>query len=142
MTIIIIHDAVRPVIDLKFLEKLITTATKHGSAGPVTPFTSSIVSMSDDGLMDMTLEGNCYRQSQMPQVFKAEVAMEAYEKCSTKDLDFGSDCLDLVKKYTSTDVRLVEGNGDHLWKVTYRKDLAAASFCLNGKVFLNNQLYQ
>lgn len=134
VTTIIVHDAVRPLINIKLLDKLIAAAAKHGAAGPVTPLTSTVVSMSDDGMMDTALERNCYRESQMPQVFRAEVIMEAYEKCSKRDLDFGTECLDLVKKYTSSDVSLIEGNGDHLWKVTYRKDLAAASYCLEDDV--------
>lgn len=46
-------------------------------------------------------------------------------QCSEFDLEFGTECLHLALQYCGTNARLIEGPPT-LWKVTYKRDLAAA----------------
>lgn len=102
------------------------------AAGPVCHLSSTVVSLTEDGFLDMSLERNRFRLSEMPQVFKKEVIREAYDKCTKHDLDHGTECLDLVKRFTDADVKLVEGDANRLWKVTHKKDIMTAAHAVQG----------
>ncbi|XP_059167684.1 D-ribitol-5-phosphate cytidylyltransferase-like isoform X8 [Physella acuta] len=52
---------------------------------------------------------------------------------STEDLNFGTECLLLVMKYTSCRALLLEGT-DELWKVTYKQDLFTLESVLKEKL--------
>ncbi|XP_039662385.1 D-ribitol-5-phosphate cytidylyltransferase isoform X3 [Perca fluviatilis] len=55
-----------------------------------------------------------------------KIAMAAEEQgCSESDFEFGTECLHLALQYCGTTAKLIQGPPT-LWKVTYKRDLAAA----------------
>lgn len=52
------------------------------AAGPVCKLTSTVLSITDDGFLDSSLERSKFRASEMPQVFKYEIIKGAYDKVS------------------------------------------------------------
>nr|XP_061788943.1 D-ribitol-5-phosphate cytidylyltransferase-like [Nerophis lumbriciformis] len=123
--VVIIHDAVRPFVEEHFLYRIATAAREHGASGAIRPLVSTVIATTSDGFLDHSLERAKYRASEMPQAFKYNIIHRAYQKCKQTDYDFGTECLHLVLEYCGTKAKLIEGPPT-LWKVTYKRDLAAA----------------
>uniref|UniRef100_A0A8C6TYP2 D-ribitol-5-phosphate cytidylyltransferase n=1 Tax=Neogobius melanostomus TaxID=47308 RepID=A0A8C6TYP2_9GOBI len=123
--VVIIHDAVRPFVDEDMLSKIAMAAKEHGAAGAIRPLVSTVIATTSEGYLDHSLERAKYRASEMPQGFTYEVIHQAYQKCTDYDLDYGTECLHLALQYCGTNAKLIEGPPT-LWKVTYKRDLAAA----------------
>ncbi|XP_029928424.1 D-ribitol-5-phosphate cytidylyltransferase isoform X4 [Myripristis murdjan] len=123
--VVIIHDAVRPFVEEDFLYKIATAAKEHGAAGAIRPLVSTVIATTAEGYLDHSLERARYRASEMPQGFTYDVICRAYERCSESDFEFGTECLHLALQYCGTNAKLIEGPPT-LWKVTYKRDLAAA----------------
>uniref|UniRef100_A0A3Q4HPE9 CDP-L-ribitol pyrophosphorylase A n=1 Tax=Neolamprologus brichardi TaxID=32507 RepID=A0A3Q4HPE9_NEOBR len=68
--------------------------------------------------------------------FLCKIAMAAKEQgCSESDFEFGTECLHLALQYCGTNAKLIEGPPT-LWKVTYKRDLAAAESIIKGEFLL------
>ncbi|XP_072317413.1 D-ribitol-5-phosphate cytidylyltransferase [Eucyclogobius newberryi] len=123
--VVIIHDAVRPFVEEDFLYKIAMAAKEQGAAGAIRPLVSTVIATTSEGYLDHSLERAKYRASEMPQGFTYDVICQAYQKCTDYDLDFGTECLHLALQYCGTNAKLIEGPPT-LYKVTYKRDLAAA----------------
>ncbi|MEQ2298233.1 hypothetical protein AMECASPLE_003129 [Ameca splendens] len=123
--VVIIHDAVRPFVDEDFLHKIAVAAKKQGAAGAIRPLVSTVIATTSEGYLDHSLERAKYRASEMPQGFRYDVIYQAYQRCTESDLEFGTECLHLALQYSGINAKLIDGPPT-LWKVTYKRDLAAA----------------
>lgn len=123
-SIVIIHDSVRPFVDESTIRDVVNAASQSGAAGMVRPLVSTVVATDLEGYLDHSLDRSKYRASEMPQAFALEVIKRAYASCTDYDLDYGTECLHLAQRYAGAKVRLIDGP-EHLWKVTYRRDLFA-----------------
>ncbi|XP_035020511.2 D-ribitol-5-phosphate cytidylyltransferase isoform X2 [Hippoglossus stenolepis] len=123
--VVIIHDAVRPFVEEEFLYKIAVAAKEHGAAGAIRPLVSTVIATTSEGYLDHSLERGKYRASEMPQGFTYNVIHQAYQRCTESDFEFGTECLHLALQYCGTNAKLIEGPPT-LWKVTYKRDLAAA----------------
>ncbi|XP_040900645.1 D-ribitol-5-phosphate cytidylyltransferase [Toxotes jaculatrix] len=123
--VVIIHDAVRPFVEEDFLYKIAMAAKEHGAAGAIRPLVSTVIATTSEGYLDHSLERAKYRASEMPQGFTYDVIHQAYQRCTETDFEFGTECLHLALQYCGTNAKLIEGPPT-LWKVTYKRDLAAA----------------
>ncbi|XP_041798451.1 D-ribitol-5-phosphate cytidylyltransferase isoform X1 [Chelmon rostratus] len=123
--VVIIHDAVRPFVEEDFLYKIAMAAKEQGAAGAIRPLVSTVIATTSEGYLDHSLERAKYRASEMPQGFTYDVIYQAYQRCSESDFEFGTECLHLALQYCGTNAKLIQGPPT-LWKVTYKKDLAAA----------------
>lgn len=144
------HDNFLPDHHSILIHELIENAIKFGAVGPVCNLTSTILSVTDDGFLNETLERKKYRSSEMPQVFKYAIIKDAYDKCSEYDYDHGTECLDLAMKYGGARIKFIEGDPGLLWKITYFKDLFASEamvkmhqrllifYSLKDSTYLNN----
>ncbi|CAI9721432.1 D-ribitol-5-phosphate cytidylyltransferase isoform X1 [Octopus vulgaris] len=129
--IVLVHDAVRPLINESIIQQVAVAAKKYGAAGIVNPLTSNIISVNSDSFPSEFLDRNLYHASEMPQGFKFDFLKKSYEMCANEDIEHGTECLHLVQKYTNINAFLIEG--PPLWKVTFRKDYFAAEGCLKEK---------
>ncbi|KAE8289225.1 D-ribitol-5-phosphate cytidylyltransferase [Larimichthys crocea] len=123
--VVIIHDAVRPFVEEDFLYKIAMAAKEQGAAGAIRPLVSTVIATTQEGYLDHSLERAKYRASEMPQGFTYDVIYQAYQRCSESDFEFGTECLHLALQYCGTNAKLLQGPPT-LWKVTYKRDLAAA----------------
>nr|XP_046255864.1 D-ribitol-5-phosphate cytidylyltransferase isoform X2 [Scatophagus argus] len=123
--VVIIHDAVRPFVEEDLLYKIAMAAKEQGAAGAIRPLVSTVIATTSEGFLDHSLERAKYRASEMPQGFTYDVIHQAYQRCSESDFDFGTECLHLALQYCGTNAKLIQGPPT-LWKVTYKRDLAAA----------------
>lgn len=149
--VVIIHDAVRPLVDEKTLRDIASAARNHGASGAVRPLISTVVVKDDNGLMDHSLDRSQCRSSEMPQGFRYNVIAESYKKTSEDEFEHGTECLQLARTYMGIKAKLVDGP-DTLWKVTHQKDIHTLERILQDqiktKVFVHNpgnkrgELYQ
>ncbi|KAA0702205.1 D-ribitol-5-phosphate cytidylyltransferase [Triplophysa tibetana] len=123
--VVIIHDAVRPFVEEDLLLKITLAAKEEGASGAIRPLVSTVIATTLEGYLDHSLERAKYRASEMPQGFLYDIIFQAYQLCSEYDFDFGTECLHLALQYCGTNAKLIEGPPT-LWKVTYKRDLAAA----------------
>ncbi|KAF7488228.1 D-ribitol-5-phosphate cytidylyltransferase [Sarcoptes scabiei] len=124
---IIVHDGARPLIDERNLQELLTECYQHGAAGFCCDLTSTIISVhKDTSTLNEVLDRSKYLASETPQAFRSNLILDAYRKCTDDDLDYNTECLDLVKRYTKFDAKLLPVDPNLYFKVTYRKDLFAA----------------
>ncbi|KAK7172036.1 hypothetical protein R3I93_004356 [Phoxinus phoxinus] len=123
--VVIIHDAVRPFVEEDLLLKITLAAKEQGASGTIRPLVSTVIATTSEGYLDHSLERAKYRASEMPQGFLYDIILQAYQRCSEFDFEFGTECLHLALQYCSTNAKLIEGPPT-LWKVTYKRDLAAA----------------
>ncbi|XP_041842983.1 D-ribitol-5-phosphate cytidylyltransferase [Melanotaenia boesemani] len=123
--VLIIHDAVRPFVEEDFLYQIVMAAKEQGAAGAIRPLVSTVIATTSEGYLDHSLERAKYRASEMPQGFTYDVIYQAYQRCTESDFEFGTECLHLALQYCGTNAKLIEGPPT-LWKVTYKRDLAAA----------------
>ena len=130
--LVVIHDAARPLLDAETLEKVIDAAWSYGAAGVIRPLVSTVLRPDEKGFLKETLVRDEFRASEMPQAFSLSLIGAAYSRCSDDDLDYGTECLEIARKYGDAKVKLVDG-GENLWKVTYAKDLDALRTCLRLK---------
>ncbi|ESO13062.1 hypothetical protein HELRODRAFT_63060 [Helobdella robusta] len=117
--IVIVHDAVRPLIRVKDVEEIIIAAERMEAAGMVRPLVSTVLEINAYDKLDnmvRSLDRTMHRSSEMPQAFQYVVLKDAYDRCSQYDLNHGTECLELIKKYTTAKVHLVEGP-EYLGKV-------------------------
>nr|XP_057908819.1 D-ribitol-5-phosphate cytidylyltransferase [Doryrhamphus excisus] len=131
--VVIIHDSVRPFVEEDFLYKITMAAREHGAAGAIRPLVSTVIATTSEGYLDHSLERAKYRASEMPQGFTYDVIHRAYQRCTEADFDFGTECLHLALQYCATKAKLIEGPPT-LWKVTYKRDLAAAESIIKDTV--------
>ncbi|XP_074593669.1 D-ribitol-5-phosphate cytidylyltransferase-like [Brevipalpus obovatus] len=123
--LIIIHDGVRPLVDPRYLARLIESAREHGAAGPICDLISTPLQVDSENFVKGVINRDSLKLSEMPQIFKFEVIKKAYDGASDSDLDNGTECIDLVNKYTDVRTKALSGFPSNLFKVTYKKDLYA-----------------
>ena len=127
--VVVIHDSVRPFIDEPTVKECATSAWQNGACGMTRPLVSTVLAPDSDGFLSRSLDRSKHKASEMPQAFRYEVIVKAYESCSEDDLEFGTECLHLVLKYCGVRAKLIDGP-ETLWKVTFKKDLYAAEHIL------------
>lgn len=128
--IVIIHDGVRPFICTEDIIDVAGAAFKYKAAGIIKPLVSTVISIDEDDVLQNSLDRSKHYASEMPQAFELGLILDAYNKCSDHELDHGTECLQLAMKYGGVRPKLIHGQPDRLWKVTYKHDIHAAKAVL------------
>ncbi|XP_063216694.1 D-ribitol-5-phosphate cytidylyltransferase-like isoform X2 [Bacillus rossius redtenbacheri] len=129
MKVVVVHDAVRPLVPRPVVDELMLAAERHGAAGLTRPLVSTVLEPGADGLLARCLDRSRHLASETPQAFQLGVLAAAYAKCSAEDLDTGTECLELARAHACVRACLIQGP-EELWKVTHKKDIYAAEGCL------------
>ncbi|WP_429162999.1 2-C-methyl-D-erythritol 4-phosphate cytidylyltransferase [Desulfitispora alkaliphila] len=125
--IVVVHDGVRPLLQLRHLEETILNAKKWGSAIVAVPSKDTIKIADEDKFVKETPPRANIFQAQTPQVFKKELIQDAYERAA--ELGYrGTDDASLVE-WAGYKVKIVEGSYENL-KITTPEDLLVAETIL------------
>lgn len=124
--IVIIHDAARPLIDKKTIEKTVKVAQIFGSCIVAVPESDTIKSAGRDLFIKATLDRNKIFRAQTPQAFRSAVIRKAYSVKRAGVTDDAS----LVEAIGGR-VKIIEGSYKNL-KITTREDLKIAEALLCG----------
>jgi 2-C-methyl-D-erythritol 4-phosphate cytidylyltransferase len=121
--VVAIHDAVRPVVDLGLITRVLSAAAENGGAIPVTASRDSLRIRKGSGTAPILRDQVLIVQT--PQAFQSELIKAAYAQ------EYQESFTDDATVYESTGraVTTVDGNPDNL-KITYPGDLLTAEALL------------
>src|SRR5678815_3866349 len=125
-TVVAVHDAVRPFVQVDEIEAVILEADKTGAAVLAIPVVDTVKQIRKD-FIDSTLTREHLVLAQTPQVFRIEVLREAFERAK-RDEYYGTDESSLVERM-GKNVAVVRGSERNI-KITRPGDLALARFFL------------
>jgi 2-C-methyl-D-erythritol 2,4-cyclodiphosphate synthase/2-C-methyl-D-erythritol 4-phosphate cytidylyltransferase len=122
---VMIHDAVRPFIDLALLDR-VTAALIEGAPCvlPAIPVADTLKRADADGLVSETVSRAGLFGAQTPQSFLFEAILDAHRKAATEGrFDFTDDAA--IAEWAGLPVRIVAGSPDNV-KLTVQRDIAMA----------------
>ncbi|MFV0505139.1 MAG: 2-C-methyl-D-erythritol 4-phosphate cytidylyltransferase [Bacteroidales bacterium] len=123
--IVMIHDGVRPMVDLATLKRCLESAKKHSATVPTRQASESLRRINDDN-STKSVDRSKFLSVQTPQTFKTSLIKECYKKeykdCFTDDAS--------VAENSGIKIECVEGNVENI-KITYPSDLKIAEALIN-----------
>jgi 2-C-methyl-D-erythritol 4-phosphate cytidylyltransferase/2-C-methyl-D-erythritol 4-phosphate cytidylyltransferase/2-C-methyl-D-erythritol 2,4-cyclodiphosphate synthase len=124
MTLVLVHDAVRPLVTAKTVRAVIRAAQEYGAAVAALPLKDTVKLEGEKGFFASTLERERLWTVQTPQGFKKELLIKAHRSAQRKNF-IGTDESCLVERL-HVPVRIVQGECRNL-KITTAEDLAVAT---------------
>ncbi|GAB5407781.1 MAG: 2-C-methyl-D-erythritol 4-phosphate cytidylyltransferase [Balneolaceae bacterium] len=128
VSLVAVHDAVRPFISSELIKKCSNCAQEFGGAIIAVPAKDTIKEVEKDLIIKNTPDRSKLWQAQTPQIFQKELLLSAYE-LAAKDNFIGTDDASLVEKVGGL-VKVIEGDRRNL-KITYPVDLKIAELILD-----------
>jgi 2-C-methyl-D-erythritol 4-phosphate cytidylyltransferase len=128
--IILVHDAVRPLIDTATIERTIDAVEKHGAAIvglPAVDTIKQVARTADGAIVTATIPREHVVQAQTPQGFRWHVLKRAFAEAEA-DGFVGTDEASVVER-SGVEVAVVMGSPANL-KITQPADLELAEFYL------------
>lgn len=122
-TIILVHDAARPLVSARTIEDVIDAAERFGGAIAAVPSKDTIKVIDTEGFVRYTPPRSELFMVQTPQGFKRDVLLRAYAQASADNF-LGTDDASLVERL-GVRIKVVTGGYDNI-KVTTPEDLAIA----------------
>jgi 2-C-methyl-D-erythritol 4-phosphate cytidylyltransferase len=129
--IVLVHDAVRPLIAPRLIERTIEAVTLHGAAIVALPATDTIKQVertAHGARVTATIPRECIVQAQTPQGFRLSLLTRAFAEAEAEGF-VGTDEASLVER-AGIDVAVVPGSPANM-KVTQPGDLELAEFYLS-----------
>lgn len=121
--LVIIHDAVRPFVQLNHINACCEAASESGGAVLGVPVKDTIKRINNEQLIQETPDRKFLWQTQTPQVFTKQLIVEAYER-ALKENYVSTDDASLVERLDQK-VKMIEGDQSN-FKITYPLDLKLA----------------
>jgi len=124
--IVLIHDAVRPMVPRRAIEESVCAADEHGAAVVAVPVTDTIKRARGESASETVPRADLWA-AQTPQVFRTELVRRAYAEAARA----GFECTDdaqLVERL-GVEVRLVRGSFEN-FKITTAEHLRVAEALL------------
>jgi 2-C-methyl-D-erythritol 4-phosphate cytidylyltransferase len=128
--IILVHDAVRPLIDSATIERTIHAVEKHDAAIVGLPAVDTIKQVertADGAIITSTIPREYIVQAQTPQGFRCELLRRAFAEAEADEFQ-GTDEASLVER-AGVQVAVVQGSAAN-FKITQPGDLELAEFYL------------
>jgi 2-C-methyl-D-erythritol 4-phosphate cytidylyltransferase len=125
--IVLVHDGVRPFIEVKRITQLIRACKEYTAAVLAVQPKDTIRRSSGGGFFDQTLDRHALWLIQTPQAFRADVLRKAFDK-AVKEKFYSTDEAALVERL-GVKARIVEGSYDNI-KITTEEDLELAKLIL------------
>jgi 2-C-methyl-D-erythritol 4-phosphate cytidylyltransferase/2-C-methyl-D-erythritol 2,4-cyclodiphosphate synthase len=116
-----VHDAARPLVSHALLDRLIATATQHGTAIPALPVQDTLKRADDGRTVQATVPREGLYRVQTPQVFRADWLIEAHRRAAEQGFEQATDDAQLLER-AGYPVHLVDGDPRNL-KLTTPDDL-------------------
>ena len=128
--IVLVHDAVRPLIDAETIARTIEAVSRHGAAIVALPAVDTIKQVertADGAIIRTTIPREYIVQAQTPQGFRLDLLRRAFAEAEA-DGFCGTDEASLVERAGGT-VAVVAGSAANM-KITQPGDLELAEFYL------------
>lgn len=129
--LVLVHDAVRPLITRDLVERVIRRAGEIGGAIVAVPMRDTVKEVGPEGVIAATLDRGRLWLAQTPQVFRVKVLREAHRKAHLERFH-ATDDAQLVE-WLGHPVAVVEGSDENL-KITRPQDLAIGEAILAARL--------
>lgn len=135
---VLIHDSARPNVDVKDINKLITTLSKYKAISLAYRLSDSIkeVNVSKNGISKVkkSVDRDNYYLISTPQGFSLELLYNCYQKFNKKKSKFKiTDDLQIIEYYSKIPTYLLDSSKLNL-KITTKDDLNMLKYILQGVV--------
>lgn len=121
--IVLIHDGVRPFVSYNLISSCVEGAYNYEACIPVTEVVDTIKEVSEDGIVQNTLNRSKLKAVQTPQSFDYELIKECYIRAVTEDASFTDDAS--IVEYYGHKVKTIDGLPRNI-KITTPLDLRIA----------------
>src|SRR5438045_3765282 len=122
-----VHDAARPLITAREIERVFSAARKYGAAALAVPITDTLKLADANYVVSGSIDRQNVFAMQTPQIFRRESLLEAYERVSGNSL-IVTDEVSAIE-HAGGSIVIVPAQ-DHNLKITYTGDLPIAEFIL------------
>ena len=122
-----VHDAARPLIAPREIERVFSAARQHGAAVLAAPITDTLKFADANQVVSGSIERQNVFAMQTPQIFRCELLVEAYQRVTENSLTITDEVSAI--EYTGGKVVIVPAE-DHNLKITFASDLPVAEFIL------------
>jgi 2-C-methyl-D-erythritol 4-phosphate cytidylyltransferase/2-C-methyl-D-erythritol 2,4-cyclodiphosphate synthase len=116
-----VHDAARPLVSHALLDRLIATATQHGTAIPALPVQDTLKRADNGRTVQATVAREGLYRVQTPQVSRADWLINAHRRAAEEGFEQATDDAQLLER-AGYPVHLVDGDPRNL-KLTTPDDL-------------------
>jgi len=127
ITLVLVHDGVRPLVKAELISRVIEASREEGAAIPVLPMDDT-VKMVEGDIVTSTINREQLFRAQTPQGFRKKLLEEAFAQ-ARKDGYYGSDEASLVERIGGR-IKIVPGDRTNI-KITRPEDLKVAEVWLN-----------
>jgi len=127
--IVLIHDACRPFVSTRLIERVVAGAREHGAAVPALQATDTLARLRGEELESIVPRGGVVG-IQTPQAFRMDVLKKAYD--TSEDVIATSTDESSLVLAAGMNVKVVEGERWNI-KVTVKEDLEIMASFLAGK---------
>jgi len=128
--LILVHDAVRPLITGKLIRQVAAAAKATGAASLGVKAKDTIKETGKDDIVSVTIPRHNLWLTQTPQAFKFEIFKKAYKKAYDEKF-YGTDDASLVERI-GVKVKMIAGSYDNI-KITTPEDLVMVRALLKNK---------
>ncbi len=128
--VVLVHDAARPLVDVRLIEEVARAAEQAGAALPVLPLVDTVKRLRD-GCVVETLDREELGAAQTPQGFRFDLLVSAYEAAFRDNVTLTDEAMAVER--IGAPVRAVPGSARNR-KITTPEDLAWAEGVLPGAV--------
>ncbi len=128
--VVLIHDAVRPLVSQSLVEKIIETTKVFGACVPALKMTDTVKRASRKNMVIETIPRHDLHAVQTPQGFLYGKLKEAYDSIDYRDGKYTDEAM--LMELTGVPVKIVEGDVENI-KITAPFDLKIAEEIWNAK---------
>src|SRR6476620_6494657 len=122
-----IHDAARPLISAREIERVFAAARKHGAAALAAPITDTLKVADANHVVSGSIDRQNVFAMQTPQIFRRELLSQAYEQVKKDSLTVTDEVSAI--EHAGGRIVIVPAE-DHNFKITYASDLLLADAIL------------
>lgn len=119
--LVLVHDAVRPLITPDLVERVIRRAAEVGAAIVAIPMRDTVKQVGAHDLIEATVDRGRLWLAQTPQVFRTELLREAHRKAHLDGFEATDDAQ--LLEWMGREVAVVDGSEENI-KITRPQDLA------------------
>jgi 2-C-methyl-D-erythritol 4-phosphate cytidylyltransferase len=122
-----VHDAARPLITPREIERVFSAARKHGAAALAAPITDTLKLADGNHVVSGSIDRENIFAMQTPQIFRRELLTQAYEQVKKDSLTVTDEVSAI--EHAGGRIVIVPAE-DHNFKITYASDLTLAEAIL------------
>jgi 2-C-methyl-D-erythritol 4-phosphate cytidylyltransferase len=122
-----VHDAARPLITAREIERVFAAAKEHGAAVLAAPVTDTLKLASRDGIICGSIDRENVFAMQTPQIFSRQLLLDAYDLVASESRHI-TDEVSAVQNMGG-EVAIVRAEDENM-KITFARDIAVAELIL------------